>query len=254
MEILKPNWPAPKNVFAFFTTRIGGVSSDPWSANNLSFNVGDKLESVQTNWELLSKKISLPSPPQLLEQIHGIDIVKAECNGSTKIGDGSYSDRAGIVCTITTADCLPVLICNTQGSLVASVHVGWRGLSAGIISNLIENLKVPAKDLMVYLGPAISQKNFEVGPEVREIFLRQCINVDIRKKINSCFLKIHKNKIDHNNKWKADLYNLAKIYFNEHGIFDIYGGNLCTYKDSERFYSYRRDRITGRMASLIWFS
>lgn len=254
MEIFRPNWPAPKNVFSFFTSRIGGVSSDPWKASNLSFNVGDKLESVQTNWKLLSKKISLPSSPQLLEQVHGINIVKADCNGSIKIGDGSYSDKAGIVCAVTTADCLPVLICNTQGSLVASVHMGWRGLSKGIISNLIKNLQVPAKDLIVHLGPAISQKNFEVGSEVRNIFLRECINIDIREKINLCFIKMNKNAADQNNKWKADLYNLAKIYFNEQGIFDIYGGDFCTYSDSEKFYSYRRDGITGRIASLIWFS
>jgi YfiH family protein len=254
MEILRPNWPAPSNISAFFTTRVGGISSHPWNTNNLSYDVGDKFEFVLENWRLLTRKIDLPPNPQLLNQVHGTNIVIAECSGTIKIGDGSYSKKAGIVCSVTTADCIPALICNTQGSLVAAVHLGWRGLSAGIINSLVDILQVPAADLIVYLGPAISQENFEVGSEVREKFLLGSNETDTIEKINSCFIKKNKNGPDKNDKWKANLYELAKVYLNQNGIFDIYGGDFCTYNDSKRFYSYRRDGVTGRMASLIWFS
>jgi len=254
MEILKPNWPAPENISAFITTRKGGLSLSPWSSNNFSLSVGDNIKSVEKNWRLLSQEISLPSPPQLLDQVHGANIVQATCDGSTVIGDGSFTKKSRIVCSVITADCLPILICDVYGTLVASIHAGWRGLSAGIVTNLIKQLNVCPDDLMAYLGPAISQKNFEVGHEVKRAFLNGCHSIDLEKKVSSCFVRVKQKKVYQDEKWRASLYDLAKIHLNENNVFKIYGGDSCTYDDSERFYSYRRDGNTGRMASLIWFS
>ena len=254
MEILKPNWPAPENISAFITTRKGGLSLSPWNSNNFGFNVGDNIKSVENNWRLLSQEVSLPSRPQLLDQVHGVNVVQATCDGSTIVGDGSFTKKSKIVCSVTTADCLPILICDVQGTLVASIHAGWRGLSAGIITNLIKQLNVNPDDLIVYIGPTISQKNFEVGHEVKKAFLNRCCSIALQEKVSSCFVRVKQKNFYQDEKWRANLYELAKIYFNENYVFKIYGGDLCTYDDYERFYSYRRDGNTGRMASLIWFS
>ncbi|MCL4122089.1 UNVERIFIED_CONTAM: hypothetical protein GTU68_010563 [Idotea baltica] len=142
-----------------------------------------------------------------------------------------------------TADCLPILLCNTAGTEVAAIHAGWRGLAAGVVSNAVKQFCSPATDLMAYFGPAISQQNFEVGPEVRQAFLSSSSH-EHDSKFGDC-------NVDH---WMADLYGLARIALNQIGISQIYGGDLCSYADAKRFYSYRRDGQTGRMASLIWIS
>ena len=254
MEIITPDWPAPENIVAAITTREGGVSLAPWDTLNISFNTKDKHLSIEKNWQLLSKELNLPSLPQVLDQVHGIDIVRAHSGGSNVIGDGSFSDLPKTVCAVTTADCLPMLVCNIQGTLVCAVHAGWRGLSTGIVKNIIRQLAVLPSDLMVYLGPAISQKNFEVGFEVKNMFISSTSKPCLKEKFNSCFLRIEKKEENEVEKWQADLYGLAKMALNEVGIAKVYGGDFCTYGDPVRFYSHRRDGETGRRASLIWIS
>jgi polyphenol oxidase len=253
MNILKPDWPAPVNVFSVITTRKNGVSLPPWNSLNLGFNTGDSVDSVKRNWRDLSKELNLPSAPQLLDQVHGAHAIKATCSAPAVIGDASFTDIAGIVCAVTTADCLPILICNTQGTIVSSIHAGWRGLSAGIVKNTIRQLAVSPGDLMAYLGPAISQKNFEVGVEVRQAFLSSASTPCIKEKFNTCFLRTTEEDENKTKKWMANLYGLARVILNEAGVTQIYGGDRCTYSDHLNFYSYRRDGNTGRMASLIWF-
>lgn len=254
MDILKPDWPAPSNVCAAISTRCGGQSLHPWNSLNLGSHVGDAPASVEQNWQLLSTHLALPSAPQLLNQIHGTDMIKAGCDGVILTADGSFTDVPGRVCTIMTADCLPILICNTTGTEVAAVHAGWRGLAAGVVGNAIKQFSSPPEDLMTYLGPAISQQHFEVGNEVRRKFLDNVTNEDCRGKVKTCFLKSGDDLKNHDVHWIADLYGLAKITLNAGGVTQVYGGNFCTYKDSEKFYSYRREGQTGRMASLIWIS
>ena len=259
MEILKPDWPAPNNVCAAISTRCGGQSLPPWNSLNLAYHVGDKLESVAQNWQLLSKQLGLPSSPQLLNQIHGTVMVKAAVDGLVLTADGSYTNTPERVCTVMTADCLPILLCNVAGTEVAAIHAGWRGLAAGIVRNAVRQFSSSSADLMVYLGPAISQQHFEVGAEVRRAFLDNTFNDDSKSRgsknrIEACFLKSGERGKKQDEYWMADLYGLAKVALNLEGVTQIYGGNFCTYADSKQFYSYRREGQTGRMASLIWIS
>ena len=259
MEILKPDWPIPSNVCVAISTRCGGQSLRPWNSLNLAYHVGDKFESVAQNWQLLSKQLGLPSSPQLLNQIHGTVMVKAAGDGLVRTADGSYTNAPGHVCTVMTADCLPILLCNTEGTEVAAIHAGWRGLAAGIVRNAVRQFSSSSTDLMAYLGPAISQLHFEVGAEVRQAFLDNTFNDDSKdrgskNRIEGCFLKSGDEEKKQNEYWMADLYGLAKVALNLEGVTRIYGGNFCTYADSKQFYSYRREGQTGRMASLIWIS
>lgn len=260
MDLIIPNWPAPTNISAAITTRNGGCSVSPWDSLNLASHVGDNPQSVEQNWQSVSEQLNLPSALQLLNQVHGIGIV--EVGGRKKIAneiiptaDGSYTKSQDHVCTVMTADCLPILLCNTVGTEVAAIHAGWRGLAAGVVSNAVKQFCSPATDLMAYLGPAISQQNFEVGPEVRQAFLFSSSPEHIQYKINACFTQSDsKGGASKSDRWMADLYGLARIALYQAGVSQIYGGDFCSYADAERFYSYRRDGQTGRMASLIWIS
>jgi len=260
MDLIIPNWPVPTNISAAITTRSGGCSASPWDSLNLAFHVGDNPKSVKQNWQSVSEQLNLPSTPQLLNQVHGIDIVevggcKEIANEFIPTADGCYAKSPDLICTVMTADCLPILLCNTAGTEVAAIHAGWRGLVAGVVSNAVKQFCSPATDLMAYLGPAISQKNFEVGPEVRQAFLSSSSHKYVRHKINACFTRSGSKSGDCNvDHWMADLYGLARIALNQTGIYRIYGGDYCSYADAEQFYSYRRDGQTGRMASLIWIS
>jgi YfiH family protein len=253
-----PSWPAPENVHAAISTRIGGQSVSPWGELNLAYHVGDNPKVVEKNWQLLSeqllsKKQPLPSSPQLLQQVHGTTIVDAVCNGSTPEADGCYTNRAGRVCSVMTADCLPLLICNRAGTEIAAVHAGWRGLAAGIIGQAIKRFDASPAELMVYLGPAISQSHFEVGVEVLEAFLAHTF-VD-KSSQQHMFSNIEKSFIKKDEAhWQANIYGLATMALQELGVTSVYGGDYCTYADAQQFYSYRRDGQTGRMASLIWIS
>lgn len=247
MTILMPDWPAPENVHAAISSRKGGLSVSPWDELNLAFHVGDDAGIVEKNWQILSEQLRLSVPPQLLRQVHGTAIVLADTDGVIRTGDGCYANRAGPVCTVMTADCLPLLFCNMKGTEVAAIHAGWRGLASGIVDQAIRQFDSHASELLVYLGPAISQPNFEVGGDVLDAFLAKCAP-KVRRQTRDCFVRTDELH------WKADLYSLAKIALNSAGVTQIYGGDFCTYEDVEHFYSYRRDGQTGRMASLIWIS
>lgn len=237
-SLLIPDWPAPRNIRAATTLRPGGSSSGAFASLNMAMHVGDEDERVKQNRLTVKNLLQLPVEPSWLEQIHGNDIIKASAAGRLERADASYSDETGIVCAVMTADCLPLLMCSGEGKQVAAVHAGWRGLLAGIVTQAVATFK--DRDLLVWLGPAIGPDCFEVGSEVRNAFV---------EKTPACTDAFKPGKQD---KWLADIYRLARIELAGLGIRRIYGGNFCTYSDAERFYSYRRESKTGRMATLIW--
>jgi len=237
---ITPDWPAPANVHAATTLRTGGVSSGAYASLNPATHVADDPVRVLQNRERLKTMLELPGEPVWLEQIHSNIAVDAATQNGVTQADASYTNQADIVCTVMTADCLPLLVCDTVGVQVAAIHAGWRGLLAGIIGNTIAAM-APA-EFLVWLGPAIGPACFEVGSEVRDAFINKsgaCANAFVEKA---------------DGKFLADIYQLACIELAGLGITKVYGGNFCTVSDSERFYSYRRDQHTGRMATLIWRS
>ncbi len=232
-----PNWNAPANVHAVMTTRNGGVSKLPYDSFNLATHVDDDLENVLENRRLLKTELALPTEPFWLEQIHSNIVVEASNDLILPKADASFSNNKDVVCVVMTADCLPVLMCSKDGTKIAAIHAGWRGLESGIISNTVAALKT--KELIVWFGAAIGAECFEVGDDVREAFLKKSADY-------STAFKARKNG------WLADIYQLARIELAHLGITEIYGGEFCTMTDTERFYSYRREKQTGRMATLIW--
>ena len=237
---ITPVWPAPANVHALTTLRTGGHSSAPYSSFNLAAHTGDNAETVNRNRALLHQHFKLPAEPVWLQQVHSNRIVTADPGETGAEADGSWTSSAGYVCVVMTADCLPVLICNQQGSKVAAVHAGWRGLHAGVVTNAIRMLESDPEELMVWLGPAIGPQAFEVGAEVLRAF------TDANTENTSAFRQTDDQH------WLCDLYLLARIELSSQGITSVFGGSECTFTDEGRFYSYRRDGSTGRMASLIW--
>ena len=245
---LFPDWPAPANIHAATTLRTGGVSQESYTSLNPAAHVSDDPERVRQNRRIIREMLDLPSEPVWLEQIHSNRAVKAVKTASLQQADASFTDEAGVVCAVLTADCLPLLVCSTDGTKIAAIHAGWRGLLAGVISHTVAAMLLTypfskeevRRDLLVWLGPAIGPDCFEVGGEVREAFLEK----------SSAFN--HAFKQQSNGKWLADIYRLARIELAALGIANIYGGTYCTVTEHERFYSYRRDAQTGRMATLIW--
>ncbi|WAK01949.1 peptidoglycan editing factor PgeF [Methylobacter sp. YRD-M1] len=235
---LEPDWPAPGHIHAATTLRTGGVSKGAFASLNPATHVGDDAETVRQNRQIIKTMLGLPAEPVWLEQIHSSIAVDAGKTQSLVQADASYTDEAGVVCAVLTADCLPLLVCNTDGSRIAAIHAGWRGLLSGVIGNTVTAMG--NQDLLVWLGPAIGPACFEVGAEVREAFIEKSAE----------FAAVFKER--GNGKWLADIYQLARSDLAALGIDSIYGGNLCTVTDHERFYSYRRDKETGRMATLIW--
>ena len=235
---LSPDWPAPANIHAATTLRTGGVSCGAYSSLNPATHVGDNTGLVKQNRQIIKELLSLPAEPVWLDQIHGNRAVPAVKTESLQQADASYTSESGVVCAVMTADCLPLLVCNSDGTHVAAIHAGWRGVLAGVIGNTISAMQV--QDLLVWLGPAIGPDCFEVGAEVRAAFLEK----------SAAFIKAFKEQS--NGKWLADIYQLARIDLAALGIDKVYGGNFCTVTEHERFYSYRRDKETGRMATLIW--
>lgn len=238
-HLIVPEWPAPARVHALQTTRQGGYSHAPYDSLNLGTHVGEDAITVVANRNLLNKFV--PSEPIWLEQVHGINVVHAEQAGCVPRADACVSHQPNAVCTVMTADCLPVLICDEAGSVVAAAHAGWRGLADGVIEATVAAMQVPPSSLMVWLGPAIGPDAFEVGEEVREIFLGHDSAADTAFR-------------PHGEKYFADIALLARLRLQALGIQHIYGGDFCTYTDPTRFYSYRRDGRTGRMATMIWLS
>lgn len=235
-----PDWPAPANVRAYTTTRHGGVSRPPYAGFNLGDHVGDVVDDVTANRAQLKRRLNLPAAPVWLNQVHDTQIVNAAEVTAGDTADGSYTTQAGVVCAVLTADCLPVLLCNREGSKVAAAHAGWRGLANGVIETTLAALDSPPENLMAWLGPAIGPQAFEVGAEVREIFMAHHPQA------------VDAFKPEPSGRWLADIYLLARQRLARQGVTAVYGGGECTYTDAQRFYSFRRDSITGRMASLIW--
>jgi len=240
IEVILPDWPAPPHIRAVTTTRRGGHSRTPYATLNLADHVGDRPERVAANRARLRQCLALPGEPAWLCQVHKTGVVEARGRRAAPEGDGSVAQDPGVVCAVLTADCLPVLLCDRAGRRVAALHAGWRGLSAGIIEAGVRALEIPGEDLLAWLGPAIGPNAFEVGPEVRQVFVAD----DARA--------AHSFQPSHGGRWMADIYQLARLRLSRLGVSAVYGGNYCTYTDAVRFYSYRSERTTGRMANLVW--
>lgn len=239
---IQPDWPAPPNIKAYHTLRTGGVSLPPFNSFNLGTHTGDELSHVIENRALLQQKLQLPTEPIWLTQIHGTSAVPALNENMEIEADAAFSMQIAQVCAVLTADCLPLFLCNLSGTHVAAIHAGWRGLAQGIIEQTISALNLPSNEILAWLGPAIGPQQFEVGGEVREIFLSK------DRHAAQAFIPAKE-------KWLANLYLLATLRLEACGVTAIYGGQYCTYTQDTLFYSYRRDLgKTGRMASLIWRS
>lgn len=237
-----PDWPAPANVKALCTSRVGGVSQGAFASLNLATHVGDDVAAVTQNRLLLKQQAALPDEPVWLNQVHGTDVLELEnWQGGVTDADASCTQSAGKVCVVMTADCLPVLFCDQQGQQVAAAHAGWRGLCNGVLEQTLQHFQKPG-EVMVWLGPAIGPAAFEVGAEVRQAFVQQDAAA------NRAFVPTGQGK------YLADIYLLARQRLAAAGVTQIYGGNYCTVSTPEQFFSYRRDGQTGRMASLIWFN
>ncbi|RLJ62852.1 peptidoglycan editing factor PgeF [Sulfurisoma sediminicola] len=236
-EFIVPDWPAPPRVRALVTTRAGGVSGEPYASLNLGDHVGDDPAAVAKNRAIL--RCRLPAEPLWLRQVHGTRCVLAEASTPGVEADASVSFRPAAVCAVLTADCLPVLLCDVGGTVVAAVHAGWRGLAAGVIESAVAAMHRSNDELMAWLGPAIGPAVFEVGDEVRAAFVAQDAAA-------GAFVPHGAGK------WLCDIYELARQRLAVLGVGSVDGGGLCTASAADRFYSYRRDGATGRMASLIW--
>ena len=232
----------PSNIKLLSTPRLidGGHSKGNFANFNLALHVGDEQSSVLANRDLLLRRYNLPSAPVWINQTHSNTCVDADSISTIVDADASYSKKIGTVCGVLTADCLPVFVSNKEGTAIGIAHAGWRGLVGGVIESLIESLDLNGEDLVVHLGPAISQLSFEVGEEVRSEYISKNEN------FISCFNCL-------NDKYYLDLYDAARVVLKSLGVESISGGNRCTYNEPDHFFSYRRDgRKSGRMAHLIW--
>ena len=236
-----PAWPAPANVKALSTTRAGGVGTAPFDSLNLGTHVGDDPAVVAANRARLRER--LPAEPGWLNQVHGTAVVDLATVCGVPDADGAISRRPGAVCVVMTADCLPVLLCDRAGTVVGAAHAGWRGLQGGVIEATTRAMGVPAGDLMAWLGPAIGPEAFEVGDEVRAAFVADDSAAAAAFRLAGPA-----------GKWLADLYLLARQRLAALGVAGVYGGDACTFTDAARFFSYRREGRTGRMASLVWLA
>ncbi|OCQ51586.1 Laccase domain protein YfiH [Photorhabdus australis subsp. thailandensis] len=239
-SLIFPNWPQPITVKTCSSTRLGGISLPPYDSLNLGKHVGDNPDIVERNRQVLAEVAELPRQPVWLEQVHGARVVRLDGQPvKDNKADAVYTNIPGQVCAVLTADCLPVLFCSFDGNEIAAAHAGWRGLCAGVLENTITQFKAKPDQIQAWLGPAISAKEFEVGSEVMDAFLVQ--NSDLSKAF-----------VPFGEKYLADIYLLAKLKLQSVGITAIFGGAECTVSNKEKFFSHRRDGITGRMATLIW--
>ena len=237
---LIPEWTAPPAVRAVVTTRAGGVSPPPFDSMNLGLRSGDTIDNVRRNRALL--RSALPAEPVWLRQVHGTSIVDAASVIGEPAADGAFSRASGVVCAVMLADCMPVLLCDRDASIVAAVHAGWRGLSGGVIEAGVAAMNVAPDRLIAWLGPAIGPRNFEVGADVLQAF------VAWDTAAQSAFTPYPGRP----GKWLCDLYSLARQRLAAIGVRDVSGGGACTVNDL-RLFSHRRDRgASGRMAALIW--
>jgi YfiH family protein len=235
--MILPDWPAPPNVKGLMTTRVGGVSVAPWASLNLGDHVGDDPAHVAANRARL--RAQLPAEPGWLRQVHSARVAELGRDANPE-ADASFTREKGKVCAVLTADCLPVLFCDRAGSVVAAAHAGWRGLAGGVLEATVEAMQVPAGEILAWMGAAIGPQAFEVGDDVRDAFVAQ------HPEAAAAFVQHAPGK------WLADIYALARTRLAAAGVPSIHGGGRCTYSEAETFYSYRRDGVTGRMASLVW--
>jgi polyphenol oxidase len=245
---IEPDWPAAAGVRALSTLRSGGVSATPYASLNLGGHVGDAPEAVAQNRRALAAAAGLPSEPAWLAQVHGVEVVDLDAErhqgiqGLPPSADAVFTRRTGRVCAILTADCLPLLLASDSGDLVAAAHAGWRGLAGGVIEATVRALGVAPTRLMAWLGPAIGPQHFEVGPEVREALLQGDLGGE------DAFVPNARGR------FMADLAALARRRLVSLGVDRIYGGGHCTFADGARYFSHRRDGVTGRQATLIWLA
>jgi YfiH family protein len=240
MKLIRPEQPLAPGVQTLTTTRDGGVSIAPWDSLNLGDHVGDDPAAVAENRRRLEVTLGIRKP-QWLTQVHGVQVVEARADRVVREADGCWTRTPGVVCTVMTADCLPVLFAAADGSCVAAAHAGWRGLLNGVLEATLEVFDDPAQ-VNVWLGPAIGPAAFEVGPEVRAAFVAA----------DAAAANAFQPSPRHEGHWLADLYALARRRLQAAGVSQISGGDYCTHDQGEHFFSYRRDGQTGRMASLIW--
>lgn len=245
--ILVPHCRLPANVRMAFTTRDGGVSPPPWDSLNLGLHVGDRQDRVTANRRRVREWLELPAEPVWLNQVHGTGVVAAEKAVPGTEADAGFTRTPGVVCVVMTADCLPVLFADRAGTVVAASHAGWRGLAAGVLGETVAAMACRAGDLIACLGPAIGPRHFEVGPEVRSAFIARAEDAEHRLEIEACFASSARS-----GHFRADLYGLAGVELQRLGVGQVCGVDYCTYGDRARFFSHRRDGVTGRMASLAW--
>ncbi|WP_447832398.1 peptidoglycan editing factor PgeF [Aeromonas salmonicida] len=248
MKWIEPDWPAPARVRALSTTRDGGVSQGVFAGLNLGAHVGDEVARVEANRARLQQAAQIPGPLNWLNQVHGTAVHQVSNQYDVvPDADAACAHEAGLACIVMTADCLPVLFCDRAGTVVAAAHAGWRGLlgneQGGVLEASIQAMGCNPADILAWLGPAIGSGAFEVGGEVRDAFMAQ------QAEAEAAFVPS-----SNEGKWLADIYLLARLRLARAGVGAVYGGEFCTLGDGERFYSYRRDGQTGRMASLVWLA
>jgi len=237
-EWIVPDWPAPAGVRALVTTRGGGTSRGAFAALNLGANVGDDPAAVERNRELL--RSHLPADPVWLRQVHGADAVDAGSAGALPRADAAVARTRHTVCAVLTADCLPVLLAHRGGRAIGIAHAGWRGLAAGVVEAALARMAVPPAEVVAWLGPAIGPRAYEVGRDVHDAFVACDAGAAAAFAPNG------------NGKFLADLYALARRRLAAAGVMSVSGGGFCTHAEGDRFYSYRREKTTGRFASLVW--
>lgn len=236
---LEADWPAPPGVVAGTTLRDGGKSRGPYASLNLGAHVGDDQNAVRANRRRFVEACGLPAEPPWLSQVHGTRVVRADSAAPAPAADAIVGNRPGAVCAVLTADCLPVVLASVNGEEIAAAHAGWRGLSAGVLEATVAALGTPAPNLLAWLGPAISQAAFEVGDEVREVFVLDDSRAAAHFRQNE------------RGRWQADLYGLARLRLERCGVTRVFGGSRCTFGEPGAFFSYRRDGRCGRMATFV---
>ncbi len=242
MDIIIPEWDVPGNVMALVSLREGGVSVPPYDSMNLADHVGDAAAAVSANRERLTRQLPDVGSLQWLRQVHSARVERLVSAGDPLEADGLISRVPGVACCVLTADCLPVFLCAADGAEVGLLHAGWRGLSAGIVERGVAAMSTPPDRIRAWLGPAIGPCHFEIGEEVRAVLLHGDDSLP-----DACW-----RSAPEPGKFFTDLYAIARHKLKKLGVSEVTGGEACTYCDSQRFFSYRRDGETGRIVNLIY--
>jgi polyphenol oxidase len=241
-SLLEIKWELPPGVRAACTTRLGGVSVAPWDSFNVATHVKDGPAHVAANRAKLRELLGLASEPAWLNQVHGVEVADLDAlvpGGAPVTADAAVTTRAGVACVVMVADCLPVLFTTRDGSRIGAAHAGWRGLASGVLERTVAAMGVAGSELRAWLGPSISQANFEVGDDVRDAFVASDAGAAEFFRAND------------RGRWQADLVGMARRRLKALGVTDVSGGSWCTFADRERFFSHRRDGSGGRIAALI---